>query len=259
MSKIRIVIVEDDEIVRKSLSRALSAETEIEVIGEASNGNEAESIVQQAKPDIVILDVRLGVGQDGLELIPIIHHNSPESKILMISGFYEFIIQSIKVGASGFLGKPFEISDLTASIREAANGWMCLDSKATILLLKELNNATIIPNKQKFLDRFFRLNLSGQNLKKLPLDLLEFPNLSILDIRNNAFSELPSKLNMLPKLRQLIASDNQITGISQELRNRSDFEILDLRDNKINIPPEILERVDEPQVILDFYFTHLRR
>jgi internalin A len=260
MSKIRIVIVDDEASTREMLRIILSREPDMEVVGEAGDGTKAESIIQQTQPDVVILDIVLSPGPSGFELAPIILQVSPNSKLLMISGWFSsgLGIRPYQSGA-GFLSKLFSKEELIFAIRTVANDWWYLPSETTIFLLKEIDNPKLIPNKKFFVDKFLKLDLSSQALNKLPIDILEFSNLSVLDIEKNAFSELPPNICIHPNLKKILAGNNLITDIPAEIKNKSNLEVLDLRNNKLNIPPEILERINEPQVILDFYFTHLKK
>ena len=262
MKKIRVVIIDDHQSIIDGYMYRFSNYNDIEVVGTAKDGIEAESVTKDMKPDIVILNFSMPY-RNGLETIPIIRQVSPESKILMVTMRSEkdLALQAIKAGAIGYVLKYDQQSmkRLAEIVYETMDNWIYISSEIMLTILEKLNILFSPLEREAFLEKIHILNLSGTKLRKLPVDLTDLPNVAILDIRDNALSEMPPKLNAFPKLREVIASGNKITKIPIELKDNSDLKILDLRDNKLNIPPEILKRVHEPQIILDYYFTHIQK
>ncbi|MCC6259626.1 MAG: response regulator transcription factor, partial [Anaerolineales bacterium] len=106
MKPIRILVVDNQSVVRDGMVAILSFQKNIKVVGEGQDGLEAIELAKQTKPDIVLLDVQMP-RLNGLEAIPRIKEVSPKSNILVLTGFSESdqAYQAIKAGALGFLLK----------------------------------------------------------------------------------------------------------------------------------------------------------
>ncbi len=117
MEKIRIVIADDIRETRENIKKLLSFEKNIEVIGEAQNGEEAIFIVNESKPDIVLMDINMPV-KDGIRATQEISVQVPETSIIMISvqGESEYLKKAMSAGARDFIVKPFTGDDLIQTI-----------------------------------------------------------------------------------------------------------------------------------------------
>lgn len=123
MKKIRILVVEDQNIVREGMVAILSLQTDMEVVGEAENGIQAVQIARKVKPDVILLDMVMPL-QDGLTTIPQLKEISSNFRILVLSSFAQNsqVYQAIKTGALGYLLKDTPRVQLLQSIREVAVG-----------------------------------------------------------------------------------------------------------------------------------------
>ncbi|WP_114748842.1 response regulator transcription factor [Pleomorphovibrio marinus] len=123
MAKIRVVLADDHVVVRNGIKMLLENEGEIEVIGEASNGEEALEVAQSLKPDVLILDIRMPI-MTGLEASSQLHSISPTTKVLILSmhNDEEYIIQSVECGASGYLLKDTSKDEFIKAIRTVHQG-----------------------------------------------------------------------------------------------------------------------------------------
>ncbi len=119
---IRIVIADDHEVVRLGV-RSLVAGTEIEVIAEATTGEEAVRKTREHKPDVVVLDVRM-VNCDGLTALKTIKQQSPEIPVLMLSNYDNptYVARAVALGASGYLLKTTSREQLLDAVRKVASG-----------------------------------------------------------------------------------------------------------------------------------------
>ena len=129
MTKTRIMIVDDHEVVRLGIRAALEAEPDLAVVGEASNGAEALAKIPVLDPQIILMDVRMEK-MNGIEACREIKSRNPKVHILMITSYTDddAIISSILAGASGYLLKHVSRADLLRSIREVASGHSLIDS-----------------------------------------------------------------------------------------------------------------------------------
>ena len=129
MTKTRIMIVDDHEMVRLGMRAALEAEPDLTVIGEASNGAEALAKMPVLDPQVILMDVRMEK-MNGIEACREIKSRNPDVHILMITSYTDddAVISSILAGASGYLLKHVSRADLLHSIRLVALGHSLIDS-----------------------------------------------------------------------------------------------------------------------------------
>ena len=139
MTKIRIMIVDDHEVVRLGLHTAFEAEPDLTVVGEASNGAEALAKMPVLDPQIILMDVRMEK-MNGIEACREIKSRYPDVYILMITSYADddAMISSILAGASGYLLKHVSRADLLHAIRQVASGHSLIDSNAAKQAMERL-------------------------------------------------------------------------------------------------------------------------
>jgi len=129
---LRVVLVDDEELVRSGLRLLLSNAPDIEVVAEASNGWDAVATVLDAQPDVVLMDIRMPV-MDGIEATAQLHSlaGARDIPVVMLTAFDtdEFILHALRAGAVGFLLKTTAPEALVASVRAAAQGQQQLSPK----------------------------------------------------------------------------------------------------------------------------------
>ncbi len=118
---IRILIAEDQRIVREGLIALLEDESDIEIVGEAVNGEQAVAMYEQLMPDIVLMDLQMPT-VDGAEATRRIRERSPRARILVLTTYAtdEFIFKALRAGARGYLLKDTSADDLMDAIRAVA-------------------------------------------------------------------------------------------------------------------------------------------
>src|SRR5689334_21796920 len=123
MGKIRVMIVDDHEVVRLGMRAAFEVEPDLSVVGEASNGAEALAKMSVLDPQLILMDVRMEK-MNGIEACREIKSHYPDVRILMITSYTDddAVISSILAGASGYLLKHVSRADLLRSIRQVASG-----------------------------------------------------------------------------------------------------------------------------------------
>ena len=116
--KIRIVIADDQELIRDSLKIVLSANLDMEVIDTVADGREVIRSVRAVKPDVILMDIRMP-GMDGVSCTQIIKENYPQIKIIILTTFDddEYVYNALKYGASGYLLKGVSMAELASAIR----------------------------------------------------------------------------------------------------------------------------------------------
>ncbi|WP_285664456.1 response regulator [Actinorhabdospora filicis] len=135
----RVFLVDDHELVRRGLADLFEAEEDLEVVGEAASVGEAMARIPGVKPDVAILDVRIGDG-DGVELCRDLTSAMPELTCLMLTSFDddEALFNAIMAGAAGFVLKQVLGTDLLSAVRAVARGESLLDPRATAALMARL-------------------------------------------------------------------------------------------------------------------------
>ncbi len=120
---IKILIADDQELIRQSLKMMLGGVEDFEVTATVSNGTDVIRSVRENKPDVILMDVRMPK-MDGVVCTRIIKENSPEIKIIILTTFDddEYVFNAIKNGASGYMLKGVSFEELTESIRKVYNG-----------------------------------------------------------------------------------------------------------------------------------------
>jgi DNA-binding NarL/FixJ family response regulator len=122
MMAIKLLIADDHQVVRSGL-KSLVAGTDIEVVAEAANGEEAVRLTEKIKPDLVLLDIRMP-DVDGLTALGRIKMNNPAMSVIMLSTYDNptYIARAVALGASGYLLKGSTRDELLAAIRKVAGG-----------------------------------------------------------------------------------------------------------------------------------------
>ena len=120
-STIKILLVDDNDVIRMALRRILGFEEDFEVIGDVSNAEEALSQLELISPDIVIMDIKMP-GTDGIELTRKVKQKNPDSEVIILSVFSEYLPQALEAGASGYFLKDIKGQELIEAIRRIHNG-----------------------------------------------------------------------------------------------------------------------------------------
>src|ERR671921_2837133 len=142
---VRVVIADDQALVRAGFKMILEAEPEIEVVGEAVDGIEAVELIKQLKPDVALMDIRMP-RLNGLEATrEVVTNGDPHhpTRVLMLTTFdlNEYVYEALRAGASGFLLKDVPAEQLIAGIRVVADGEALLAPSVTRRLIHEFAKA----------------------------------------------------------------------------------------------------------------------
>lgn len=134
-----LMIVDDHPLLRKGLRQLIELEDDLELVAEASNGQDALDIVAENEPDLIILDLNMQ-GMDGIETLKAMRANGVSSRIVMltVSDHDEDVVAAITAGADGFLLKDMEPEEIIAKIRQAALGRMVISDRLAEVLASAL-------------------------------------------------------------------------------------------------------------------------
>lgn len=203
MKKIKVLIAEDQELVRKSLEIILGNQESIELLGAVANGQEVIRFVRNALPDIILMDIRMPK-MDGVTCTKIIKDQHPQIKIIILTTFDddEYIFKALRDGASGYLLKGISVEELITAIHKVYRGSAMINediaSKVVSLFadiaknklyieVNELGKKDINPAEQRIITLVSR----GMSNKEIAAEL----SLSEGTVRNY-LSNILEKLNL---------------------------------------------------------------
>ena len=118
---IRILLVDDHQVVREGLQHMLKQEEDMEVVGQSANGEEALSQIEMRSPNIVLMDIKMP-GIDGIELTRQLKEKQPSCNIIMLTLYDEYLAEAIEAGAVGYLLKDVKREELVRAIRAVHQG-----------------------------------------------------------------------------------------------------------------------------------------
>jgi DNA-binding NarL/FixJ family response regulator len=138
VARIRVLIADDHALMRAGVRALLTATEDIEVVGEAEDGDEAIREVRRLEPDVVLMDVAMP-GLGGLEATLVIRKEKPDAKILVLTQYddREYVSRFLKAGVAGYVLKRAAAAELVAAIRAVARGGLVLDPEIARDVLNE--------------------------------------------------------------------------------------------------------------------------
>ena len=172
--RLRVMLVDDHEVVRSGLKSMLQAQPDISVVAEAGSVTEAVQQAAAVRPDVVVMDVRLTDGS-GIEATREIRAQRPETKVLMLTSFAddEALFASIMAGASGYVLKQIRGGELVRGIRTVGSGQSLLDPSVTAAVLDRLRKGKHLMRDEKLArlsaqeERILQLVAEGHKNKQI--------------------------------------------------------------------------------------------
>ena len=154
MNRVKLVVVDDHSLFRRGLVGLLEEMSEFQVVGEASNGQDALGVIESVKPDIVLLDINMPI-MDGLQTLAVVRKLHPEQKVLMltISQNDEDLISAIVTGANGYVLKNTEPDTLRSTIMQVSAGNSVLSPEITAKVLQAVRRSQADRNRGLLSDR----------------------------------------------------------------------------------------------------------
>ncbi|MFD1664091.1 MULTISPECIES: response regulator transcription factor [Streptomyces] len=140
MPAIRLILADDEPMIRAGVRAILAADPEIEVVAEAVNGSEAVDLTTKHRPDVVLMDIRMPV-MDGLAATAEIKRRVPDTSVLVLTTFSEdeYVARALGDGASGFMLKSGDPRELLTGVHAASRGAAYLSAKVATRIIAELN------------------------------------------------------------------------------------------------------------------------
>ncbi len=135
----RVLIADDHDLVREGLRAVLAGEEDLEVVGEARDGQEALEMCRALKPELVLMDVRMPKS-DGLEATRAIKEEMPQVSVVMVTMHEnpDYLLEAVRAGAAGYILKDAEGERLVGAVRRTLNGESPLDEELAMQLLRSL-------------------------------------------------------------------------------------------------------------------------
>lgn len=139
MSRTRVVLVDDHEVVRLGLMTLINDQDDLQVVAEAGTAKEAIQAVERHEPHVVLMDIRLP-GKGGIEATRVITQRHPDVQVVMLTSFVddELVVQALQSGAAGYVLKQVGNEELLRAIRAAARGEAPLDPSTTSRLINRV-------------------------------------------------------------------------------------------------------------------------
>ena len=175
MAPIRVLLVEDQTLMRHGLRTILELEDGFEVVGEATNGREAVARVADLRPDVVLMDVQMPE-LNGVEATAQITATAPETRVIILTTFErdEYVFDGVKAGARGHLLKEIPAEELLDTIRRVHAGESVIQPRLATRLISEFSRGSGTPAYEPLTEReveVLRLLAAGQSNKEIAREL----------------------------------------------------------------------------------------
>jgi DNA-binding NarL/FixJ family response regulator len=203
---IRVLLVDDDPLVRSALSLMLGGQSDIEVVGEAPNGEAGLALVSQTEPDVVLMDIRMPV-MDGLEATRVLHSRPSPPAVVVLTTFDadDHVLRAVASGADGFLLKDTPPGDIVGAIRTVAAGDAMLSPSATRSLVSRLRSTTPDDRTTSAADR-----LTVLTERELEVAVCVGRGLSNSEIASELYLSIPTVKSHVSRLLTKLDSTNRV-------------------------------------------------
>lgn len=149
MKKIRLLLADDHAIVRAGIRQFLEAEADIDIVAEASDGEEALTLIEQYHPDVVVLDIQMPK-MTGIEITRWVRANLPDVGVLILTAYDDepYVLSVLQAGANGYILKTASPDEILKSVREVYAGKAVLDTAITgVVTAKLFSHPTPVPSE----------------------------------------------------------------------------------------------------------------
>ncbi len=172
---IKIGIVDDHAVVRAGLREYFSSEVDLRVVGEAASGREAIDLVRTTEMDVLLMDLSMP-GQSGIDALAMIRAKAPDVGVLILSGYPEehYAMNMIRQGASGYLNKDCDPSEIVKAVRVVALGRRYITPGVADQLARQLDRKDNVPLHEQLSEREFQVFLKlakGESVGNIGNDL----------------------------------------------------------------------------------------
>ena len=203
---IRVLLVDDDPLVRSALALMLGGQSDIDVVGEASNGEVGIALVGELDPDVVLMDIRMPV-MDGLEATQVLHQRPSPPSVVVLTTFDadDHVVRAVAAGADGFLLKDTPPGDIVHAIRTVAAGDAMLSPSATRSIVSRLRSAASSDRSTAAADR-----LTVLTERELEVAVCVGRGLSNSEIASELYLSVPTVKSHVSRLLTKLDSTNRV-------------------------------------------------
>ena len=203
---IRVLLVDDDPLVRSALALMLGGQSDIDVVGEAPNGQDGVELVGELDPDVVLMDIRMPV-MDGLEATQVLHQQPSPPAVVVLTTFDadDHVVRAVAAGADGFLLKDTPPGDIVQAIRTVAAGDAMLSPSATRSIVARLRSSTSTGRSSAAADR-----LTVLTERELEVAVCVGRGLSNSEIASELYLSVPTVKSHVSRLLTKLDSTNRV-------------------------------------------------
>ncbi|WP_275426250.1 response regulator [Nocardioides daejeonensis] len=204
-AQIRLLIVDDDPLVRSALGLMLGGQADISVVAEAGDGAAGVAAVREHRPDVVLMDIRMP-GMDGLEATRLLQDEAAPPRIIVLTTFDadDYVVSAVAAGAEGFLVKDTPPGDIVTAVRAVVAGDPMLSPSATASLIRQVRNDA--PDRTSAaLDRVDRLTERERDVA-----LAVGRGLSNAEIARELFLSLPTVKAHVSRIFDKLEATNRV-------------------------------------------------
>lgn len=227
MANIRILIADDHAVLREGMRQLLEHESDMEIVGEADDGEEAVKMAEELKPDVALMDIVMPK-LSGVEATKLIKKVSPSTCILILTAYSDirYILGLLESGASGYLLKSARSDEIVGAIRSVRSGESVLDSMATRKLLERVTSLSKETAEEKI-----RGNLSPREIEILRLAARGMSNRDIAEMLSLSMRTVKAHLsNIFNKMRCSCRTEAIVKGFKEGYVSLSDIPS-EMQDN----------------------------
>ena len=205
-SVIRVLLVDDDPLVRSALALMLGGQSDIDVVGEAPNGQVGVALVGDLNPDVVLMDIRMPV-MDGLEATRVLHQQPSPPRVVVLTTFDadDHVVRAVAAGADGFLLKDTPPGDIVGAIRTVAAGDAMLSPSATRSLVSRLRATSPTDRTTTAADR-----LTVLTERELEVAVCVGRGLSNSEIASELYLSIPTVKSHVSRLLTKLDATNRV-------------------------------------------------
>lgn len=204
--QVRVLLVDDDALVRGALSLMLGGQEGVDVVGEASDGREAIDMAHELEPDVILMDIRMPV-MNGLQATAELHSDPEPPRVIILTTFDadEHVVRAVAAGAEGFLLKDTPPAEILDAIQKVASGEAMLSPSATRSLIQRVRAEAAVDRSTDALER-----LSTLTEREHEVALCIGKGLSNADIAKELYLSIPTVKAHVSRIFDKLGTTNRV-------------------------------------------------